>query len=396
MSSGPERDATVARLLETVTTALAARKPDRRALHAALDALADLDGLDGPGAHRVERAVGAELEAALRSLRARGWEPAEVHHVARLGGEPRLSRLAAAMLEADTDTDPGSDTDTDTGRVLLGWRAAEQLELGDAVELAMRLVSTWRRLPDLDALPPPPDAAPGAPGSDRSTAAPKLLATIRALLAKAESTTFPAEAESFTVKAQELMSRHAIDAALLERAGGRQTAGDVAVRRLCIDAPYGDEKADLLATVAWLNEVRVAWQGEVGLATIVGFPADLDAVELLFTSLLVQATRALNSEANATPQRRAPSFRRAFLLAYADRIARRLTVARDAVRSGAAAEHGAALVPIAQRRREAVRATMDALFPGSEPARARLVDAEGWAAGQVAADAARLGGGPAR
>ena len=42
-----------------------------------------------------------------------------------------------------------------------------------------------------------------------------VLARIRQLLAKAESTTFEAEALAFTAKAQELMTRHAIDAALV-------------------------------------------------------------------------------------------------------------------------------------------------------------------------------------
>ncbi|MCC6433628.1 MAG: DUF2786 domain-containing protein [Acidimicrobiales bacterium] len=376
MTSSGDRDDEVTRLIERVTGLLGARRANRRDLHTALDALADLDGLDGPGVHRVERAVSRELDEALRSLRGRGWEPAEVIHVAQLEGEARVRRLASAMVQAGDDREAA----------LIAWRGGERLEVGDAVELALHLALAWRRLPALEPLEPL-----GAPVAGEATATPKLLGTIRGLLAKAESTPYPAEADAFTVKAQELMSRHAIDAALLERHTGRVATGEVRVRRLCIDAPYGDEKADLLATVAWLNEVRVAWQGEVGLATIVGFPDDLDAVELLFTSLLVQATRALNSEENATPQRRAPSFRRAFLLAYADRIGRRLAVTRDEARAAATAAHGAALVPLEDRRREAVRVAMDALFPGSEPTRARLVDASGWAAGRGAADAARLG-----
>ena len=46
----------------------------------------------------------------------------------------------------------------------------------------------------------------------------------RALLAQAESTTFEAEAESFTAKAQQLMARHAIDAAMVGRGPGGSTA----------------------------------------------------------------------------------------------------------------------------------------------------------------------------
>ena len=43
------------------------------------------------------------------------------------------------------------------------------------------------------------------------------LITIRNLLAKAEATSFPAEAEAFTAKASELMARYAIDEAMLGR-----------------------------------------------------------------------------------------------------------------------------------------------------------------------------------
>ncbi len=49
------------------------------------------------------------------------------------------------------------------------------------------------------------------------------LTTIRNLLAKAEATTFPAEAEAFTAKATELMARHRIDEALVWARDDRRT-----------------------------------------------------------------------------------------------------------------------------------------------------------------------------
>jgi hypothetical protein len=45
--------------------------------------------------------------------------------------------------------------------------------------------------------------------------------------------------------------------------------------------------------VATANRCRVVWHRNLGLRTVMGFRTDLDAVELLFTSLLVQATTAL-------------------------------------------------------------------------------------------------------
>lgn len=62
-----------------------------------------------------------------------------------------------------------------------------------------------------------------ASGDDR------VLARVRALLAKAESTEFPDEAEALLAKAQALISRHAIDRAAV--AGETRPGGGAAARR---------------------------------------------------------------------------------------------------------------------------------------------------------------------
>ena len=61
---------------------------------------------------------------------------------------------------------------------------------------------------------------------------------------------------------------------------------------------------------------------------MIGFSADLDAVELLFTSLLVQASAALQragGKRDAAGRSRTRSFRQSFLVAYAVRIGERLS-----------------------------------------------------------------------
>ena len=119
----------------------------------------------------------------------------------------------------------------------------------------------------------------------------RLLGKIRALLAKAESTEFAEEAEALSARAQELMAKYSIDHALLAAETGRtEKPGG---RRIAVDNPYEAPKASLLQTVAQANRCRVVWSKELGLVTVIGFPADLDAVELLFTSLLVQANSAM-------------------------------------------------------------------------------------------------------
>ena len=73
-----------------------------------------------------------------------------------------------------------------------------------------------------------------------------VLEKVRALLAKAESSTFEAEAEALTAKAQELMARHRIERALVERRTNGARSQPIA-RRIQVDDPYSDPKALLLA-----------------------------------------------------------------------------------------------------------------------------------------------------
>ena len=90
-----------------------------------------------------------------------------------------------------------------------------------------------------------------------------VLDKVRALLAKAESTTFDAEAEAFTAKAQELMARHRIDRAMFEAREHRRRPEEPVSRRFGVGDPYADAKAMLLANVADANGC-CAWVEQVG------------------------------------------------------------------------------------------------------------------------------------
>jgi hypothetical protein len=101
-------------------------------------------------------------------------------------------------------------------------------------------------------------------------------------------------------------------------------------RRIGIDTPYEHPKAQLLDAVARANSCRVVWSKELGFATVIGFPSDLEGVDLLFTSLLVQATRAMTATGQRATQgahRRTRTFRSAFLTSFALRIGERLSQA---------------------------------------------------------------------
>jgi hypothetical protein len=231
-----------------------------------------------------------------------------------------------------------------------------------------------------------------------------MLGRIRALLAKAESTEFAEEAEALSARAQELMAKYSIDHALLAAESGRQeTAGG---RRIAVDNPYEAPKASLLQTVAQANRCRVVWSKDVGLVTVIGFPADLDAVELLFTSLLVQANTAMlraGGKQDAHGRSRTRAFRTSFLVSYAIRIGERLSAAAGQAEQEAVAEQRAAadggsggggtdLVPFLAARHQAVDDAVDEMFgDGLTRTRAvRATDAEGWTSGRAAADLASL------
>jgi hypothetical protein len=218
-----------------------------------------------------------------------------------------------------------------------------------------------------------------------------LLARIRQLLAKAESTTFEAEALAFTAKAQELMTRHAIDVAMLHGAHPRD---EPIVVLVTLDAPYVDAKALLLQVVAEAGRCRAVQHVGASASSVVGFPDDVAATELLFTSLLVQAQTALTEVARHAPAGTNPRSRRyrsAFLRGYAHRIGQRLREVNDAVYAEVGAERGRAFLPALRSREEEVEDHFAATFPGVTRSRpGRGVDLQGWAGGTTAADRAHL------
>lgn len=260
--------------------------------------------------------------------------------------------------------------------VMTGFARGEKLDRFSAATVCVELLRLYGRLPRLPALQ--------AAGTQAAPGAGKMLARIRALLAKAESTGFPEEAEALSAKAQHLMARHSIDAALLGAAAGEGPGA----RRIGVDRPYEGAKALLLDAVAEANRCQSVWSSDYGFATVVGHTADLDAAEILYTSLLVQADRALH----AGRVSRSRDFRESFLIAYASRIRARLTDATAAEESASAAS-APELLPALASRALAVEDTTRRLFPSTTTSRLRARDAAGWSEGESAADRANLRGG---
>jgi hypothetical protein len=350
------------------------------------------------------------LLSALATAWERGWQPADVAHTVRRRGTSRAARLVVALIAEDARvTDAASRAPqvwveqlrelgaltAGTPAVVAAWHRAEGRPAGEAWREVLTLATTLRTLARLDQLVPPPSR--WAAGAHRAEAGPgtddgRALRRIRALLAKAESTEYPEEAEALTAKAQELMTRHSVDTVLLDT-GGTPHRSDVATRRVHVDDPYARAKMQLLGAVAGANGVRLVWYQSLGIANLVGVAADLDAVELLFTSLLLQVGQALGAAERAAGRRSASrSFRRAFLLGYAGRIGERLTSARERATAAAAAEQGVDLLPVLRSRQEAVDDAFTELFPRVRSTRSRSsTDPGGYWAGRAAADSADVG-----
>ncbi|MBT8224522.1 MAG: DUF2786 domain-containing protein [Dactylosporangium sp.] len=104
----------------------------------------------------------------------------------------------------------------------------EGLARPELIRCVLEVLHVFSTCPEIEILCPPPgqgrrgSLGPGAAGA-RATD-PRQLDRVRALLAKAESTSFPEEAEAYTAKAQELMARHRIDCALWKRRPARTGA----------------------------------------------------------------------------------------------------------------------------------------------------------------------------
>ncbi|MEU2181423.1 DUF2786 domain-containing protein [Streptomyces thermolilacinus] len=350
---------------------------------AALDTAASLLAAD-PSADAELTRRGEEL---LRRAWARGWQPADVARLVRRDLEPHHVRLVSALLAAES-----------AGYAHLPPRWRDQLAALDAepwradrfsyATAVLELYRLLARLPALEPVAPPPGTAPlTAPVEGE----PRMLARIRALLAKAEATDYPEEAEALTAKAQELMARHSLDeAALAARAHGGPAPDEPAAVRIGVEPPYETAKAILLDAVAGANRCRAVWNEDFAFSTVVGYEADLEAVELLYTSLLVQGQTAMaRAEAaqRAGGRKRTKTFRQSFLLAYAQRLGDRLSATSRRVTA-----EEPTLLPVLAARDVAVTARTDRMFPGATTTRVRgATDREGWDHGRAAADRADTG-----
>jgi len=361
----------------------------------------------------------------LTSLWKRGWMPADVLAVVSFSRSNRVALLAARMILAEhlveeyhdrlaprwkqqLNTMPVTIHSPSPLSDLINTRNADSV-MADATSLHQALA--W--LPDLRQICDPPGTATlgairseptSGPASDRTlkrpaTTDPGMLRRVRALLAKAEATEFQAEAEAFTAKAQNLITTHSLQHLLDSLHNDSASGESPSTVRLAVERPYEREKFGLLAEVARANRCRAVLHTGLGLATVMGFDLDIEAVELIYTSLLVQATHAMQShgsQTNGWGGNSTRTFRRSFLFGFTGRIGERLSSAAESAATQAATATSKSgherLLPVLASREAEVDAFVDESFPHLSSLRSRArIDGSGYSAGVKAANRADLG-----
>jgi len=347
------------------------------------------------------RAVATGCAIAVETLLDRawlaGWLPADVwEHIRRGAGEMAVA-LVLDAIAADTAKHPAATIDERwTAQVrALGaevWWSHDRprllqrrgLALREAVLTTILLVADLMQLPQLARILPPPGTATAGAGAP-SGVDQKVLGRVRALLAKAESTQFPEEAEALSAKAQELMNRYAFERAMVDADEHReQRATSI---RVWLEAPYLEAKSQLVTAIGDANRCRSVFYARLGFVALVGEETDLRITELLATSLLVQATRAMVTEGQRADSSRSRSFRHAFLVAYAIRVGERLAEAGSRAMDP---EADARLLPVLADRSRVVERTFDEMFGETIKKRISVSNGAGMLAGRAAAERADL------
>lgn len=385
-------------LLDRLTAALynSALCPYHDAEFHAAELLGDFPGLT----HELDLAAEGTVAGAISSAWQAGWSPNDLHEFARR----RLDAAAAGYLAEAvvresqhypvTSLHPRWRAEIDALPAEIDHAAPQMWDWADtnavdhhaALTVVLKVLRLLGTLPTLEPFLPLPGAHQHS-AVVMNPADAKALSRVRGLLAKAEATKFPEEAEALSAKAQELMSRYSLQHAIRDHEQGR--AAEATARRIWIDSPYVIAKAALVQAVATANRCQVVCAEKLGCVAVIGAECDLEFVELLATSLLVQANRAMLAAGRTSSDGRARtrSFRQSFLLSYAERIGERLSATSTTV---ATEVDRGALLPVLAARRQATEDLTNRLFPATIPRMMSVSDGAGWSAGRVAADLAQL------
>jgi phosphopantetheinyl transferase (holo-ACP synthase) len=225
----------------------------------------------------------------------------------------------------------------------------------------------------------------------------KQLEKIEKLLRKAERASTEAEAEAFYAKAQELMTKWAIDEAML-RTTEEGLAEDVTTDSIVIKrSGYFKSNVAVVQACAAPNNVKVllrspkSWGKEAGVV-LVGFPSDIANVKLLFASMMIQIGRASRNAPAGPDAYEAGIYRISFRFGFAERLRQRLEDARVHVVEEVSKTTGTSVALALVDRSKAVQNFYDSMTTTkARRSTTRRWNEEGARAGRAAADRADVG-----
>lgn len=206
---------------------------------------------------------------------------------------------------------------------------------------------------------------------------------INKLLAQAESTEFPEEADAALAMAQRLMTKYSIDEAMLREAKPGEAVEEITELKLVYTggmrkALYmlGHRLAEYNGCRAFFTDKRHAKPRNITV-TVIGFPKDLERIELLDTSLKLQCAVALK---RFTAENIDPSWhrgykrneKREFVIGFVEGVAVKLELAEEEAVREAAEERGTGVELALRSRKDQVDDWTDTAYPNLRSIRSRM------------------------
>jgi hypothetical protein len=224
----------------------------------------------------------------------------------------------------------------------------------------------------------------------------KMLERVQALIAKAESTEHEEEAKIFFAKAQELLTKYSLSEYDLKNLGAK-TNDTVVTIAFLVSEPCTTAKLQLLSTVSKANNLKIVVSGfkkraskttvptdgrlkqplrfassdnksvNYRTAYLSGFTRDIDAVTLLYTSMLIQSYTAIARETIPTYVNKG-TWTSHFLQGFSDAIRPRLMAAKRTTEKTVVEEakaSGSDMLPVLASRTQQVQAEYERVWNGN-------------------------------
>ncbi|MEN8650594.1 DUF2786 domain-containing protein [Streptomyces sp. 21So2-11] len=232
-----------------------------------------------------------------------------------------------------------------------------------------------------------------------TTKTPMKLETIRALLATAEDSRTPeAEAELARKRAFEMMAKYGVEQAMLNDSNPSSDAPTD--RQIVLDNPWAMERVRLINRIATALGCELIHLGRDGSGPsrrvhIFGYASDLQRVELLYTSLLLQMNSGLVTQ-SVPPGQGARAWRRSWLIGFINRVGDRIAEAERGAREDAKGETttttGRSAALVLADRKTVVERNYRQAYPRSRKGGTTTITGNGYGAGWAAGSRADIGG----